>query len=268
MTGDRERKSRNRPLLRRLVLYAVIGSFSLAALMGVVALLAGGSFGRTEGRILSTTLVVGLGSLAVLCCFATLDTRFQLVGVVGALSVLVPVASALYLVWGHWDEDPGTTLLRVLGIGATVAGTFAQVCLLLAAAGAVRRMRVLLWTTVALAVAMAVVISSLVLEWLDGGAHWRWIGVLAILDVLGTIVTIALARFGGRRETAAVPTAATGGGAGAVALPADLADAVDRRAAETGSTPERVVAAAVAEYLAGPAPGPPAERAPRPDPVG
>lgn len=266
MTG----KSRNRPLLRRLVLYAVIGSFSLAALMGVVALLAGGAFGETEGRILSTTLVIGLGSLAVLCCFATLDTRFQAVGVVGALSVLVPVVAALYLVWGHWDEDPGTTLLRVLGVGSTVAGTFAQVCLLLAAAGAARRMRTLLWTTVTLAVAMAVVISSLVLEWLDGGQNWRWIGVLAILDVLGTIVTIALARFGGRREPSAAAAApgARPGVPGTVALPADLASAVARRAAETGTTPERVVATAVAAYLGGPAQEPPAERSPHPDPVG
>jgi hypothetical protein len=260
MTGNLTGKSRNRPLLRRAVLYAVIGSFSLAALMGVVALLAGGRFGQTEGRILSTTLVIGLGSLAVLCCLSTLDTRFRAVGVVGALSVLVPVVSGLYLVWGHWDEDPGTTLLRVLGVGTTVAGTFAQVCLLLAAAGGARRMRALLWTTVALAVAMAVVITSLVMEWLDGGEHWRWIGVLAILDVLGTIVTIALARFGARREPAAAPD----GGPRSVRLPADLADAVDRRAAETRSTPERVIEAAVAAYLAGSDEDPPLDRPDRP----
>lgn len=61
--------------LRRVVLYVVIGSFAIAALMGIAALLTGGAFGETEGKILLTTLATGLSALAVLCCLATFDSR-------------------------------------------------------------------------------------------------------------------------------------------------------------------------------------------------
>jgi len=54
-----------RTTLRRLILAATIGSFSIAALMGVVALL-GGGFGDDQWRVLTTTLVAGFASVAVL----------------------------------------------------------------------------------------------------------------------------------------------------------------------------------------------------------
>ena len=57
--------------IRRWIVRLTIGSFSVAALMGIVALLGGGEFGETEGRILLTTLLVGVVSIAVLCYLAT-----------------------------------------------------------------------------------------------------------------------------------------------------------------------------------------------------
>ena len=70
--------------VRRLVVFLTIGSFSIAALMGVIALLGGGSFGEREGQVLMTTLIVGTTSVAMLCYLATSGTRFQVVGASGS----------------------------------------------------------------------------------------------------------------------------------------------------------------------------------------
>ena len=56
--------------IRTAIVRITIGAFSLAALIGVMALLGGGAFGAIEGRILLTTLLVGVASMAVLCYLA------------------------------------------------------------------------------------------------------------------------------------------------------------------------------------------------------
>ena len=52
---------------RRIAATLTIGSFSIAALMGIVALLGGGDFGEGEGKIVLTTLIVGSASICMLC---------------------------------------------------------------------------------------------------------------------------------------------------------------------------------------------------------
>ena len=61
--------------IRRAIVRTTIGSFSLAALMGIIALLGGGHFGATQGRVLLTTLLVGVVSIAVLCFLVTAGRR-------------------------------------------------------------------------------------------------------------------------------------------------------------------------------------------------
>lgn len=183
--------------VRRIVVWLTIGSFSIAALMGIVALLGGGAFGRREGQVLLTTLVVGVTSVAMLCYLATAGSRFQTVGVVGGVVVLVPATQALLLVWdeGSWDTE---AFFKVFSTGLTVAATLAQLALLLAVAGDRRRLRWVLWPTVALAVGVAGVIITVILTEADSDLSARILGVMAILDVLGTLTTLALAIFGNR----------------------------------------------------------------------
>ena len=50
--------------LRRIAATSTIGSFSVAALMGILALLAGGSFGEGQGRVLLTGRAVGISQNA------------------------------------------------------------------------------------------------------------------------------------------------------------------------------------------------------------
>lgn len=228
--------------IRAAIVRVTIGSFSLAALMGVIALLGGGDFGETQGRVLLTTLLVGVVSIAVLCYLATGDTPWQPVGVAGGLVVLVPLVTALIMIWGSFDNFPGDGVVKTFGVGAIVAGTLAQASLLLALAARGQRLtRGILLVTLVLAAALAALTSALVLG-LDPQGDWffRMLGVVAILDVLGTVVAAALSRFG---------TGADPHPSGEIALPTTLAVRLDALAARTGQPRADLVALAVEQYL-------------------
>ncbi|CUR60272.1 conserved membrane hypothetical protein [metagenome] len=226
--------------LRRSIVAVTIGSFSIAALMGVVALLGGGSFGEGEGKVLLTTLIVGSASVAVLCYLATADTRFQAVGVLGGVVVLVPLTTALWMVWAEFD-DVSEPLWKTFGVGLVLAATLAQASLLLALAGRVPSLRWLLVVTLGCAAVLAAIVSVLIVaEVGDTDSMARVIGILAILDVLGTVVCIALGVFGRIRQPAVEQ----------IVLPADLRARLSARAAETGRSTNDLLVEAAERYLA------------------
>lgn len=223
--------------IRRLVVALTIGSFSIAALMGVIALLGGGSFGEREWQVLGTTLIVGTTSVAMLCYLATSGTRFQVVGVAGGIVVLIPFAIALFMVWNsNYDGE----LYKPFGVGVTLAATLAQLSLLLALAADRSRVRVVLWSTVVLASAVAAIVSTMIVAENASDGLFRFLGVLAILDVLGTVVTLALALFGNR-------SAADRGAP--VAIPARLEQQVAAAAAQAQVSRDQVVADALDRYF-------------------
>jgi len=227
---------------RTAIVRLTIASFSVAALLGIIALLGGGEFGDTQVRVLLTTLLVGVVSIAMLCYLSTAGTAYQVVGVLGGISVLAPLVTSLIMIWTN--EWPGSDelLLKVFGVGTVVAATLAQACLLLALArrgtGVVRG---LLVATLVLALIIAGMVSALILGYVpdEEETFARILGVVAILDVLGTVVVSAMAKFG----------SATSRGVADVSLPADLVERVDAEAARTGRTREAVVGAAVTGYL-------------------
>lgn len=228
---------------RRVAATLTIGSFSVAALMGIAALLGGGDFGEGEAKVLLTTLIVGSASINLLCYLATAGTRYAAVGVGGAVVVVLPVATALHLVWQDWDHVPEGEL-KTFGIGVVAAVTLAQVCLLLALAGERESLRIVLGATVVLAVVVAVIVAGLILGEVEADGVWRVLGVAAILDVLGTLVTIALSKFGRQPEAGpAIP------GRLQVTLSAEQSAALATRASQTGTAPAQLVAEAVEGYL-------------------
>jgi hypothetical protein len=227
--------------IRTAILRVTIGSFSLAALLGVIALLGGGAFSETEARILNTTLLVGVGSVMVLCYLATAGTAYQPVGIAGGAVVVVPLACALFVIWADYEVEPPEALVKTFGVGAVVAVTLAQACLLLGPAARARRtIRRIMWTTVVLATVLAGMVSALVLGLEPRNAYWRLLGVVAILDVLGTVVVAAVTRFGTRAPAPA-----------SLSLPPELVRRVVTEAERTGRAPEDVVGEALDRYLAG-----------------
>lgn len=226
--------------VRRAIVTVTIVSFSVAALLGVLALL-GGDFGETQVRVLLTTVTVGVVSIAVLCYLSTAGTPFQLVGVLGGVTVLVPLSTALLMIWvSESDNQFDEAVLEAFGVGAVVAGTLAQACLLLAIAHRKSPVvRVLLALTLVLAGLLAAVLSALILGAApDEDFVARAVGVIAILDVLGTVVVAALAKFGPGP-----------GGVEKVSVPEGLVAELDRRAAATGRSRDEIAATAIEQYL-------------------
>jgi hypothetical protein len=229
---------------RRVVVALTIGSFSIAALMGVAALLGAGDFGTPELRILATTLLMGCSSVVVLCYLASTGTPYAVFGALGGIADAIAVVTALTMIWGNGDSMESEPFLKTFGVATVVALTLAQVCLLAALAWRRPALGVLLWCTVAFAAVLAAMVSALVLgdDIGDGGA--RFLGVVAIMDVLGTVVTIALAVFGDS------PTRGTLSGPLSVELPATVAERVRRHAADTGRPATDLVVEAVDRWLA------------------
>ena len=75
----------------------------------------------------------------------------------------------------------------------------AQVCLLLALGRPPEQAAARALGDRRLAGVVAVIVSGMILGEIDADDIWRVLGIAAILDVLGTLVTIALAKFGERR---------------------------------------------------------------------
>jgi hypothetical protein len=221
--------------LRRVVVTLVIGSFSVAALLGIIALLGGGDLGETEGRVLLTTVIVGVESIAVLCYLAVATRRAALVGLAGGLISLVPFSIALWFTWSESDSQP---LWDTFGVSVTIAATLAHACLLLALDRG--RLRLLLaGTLVAMAIVAAMICNAIVNGEDLGDLYWRTFGVVAILDVLGTVVFAALGIFSRRARADGEPDLMT------PALESRVLDAARSR----GVSPSQLITDALDNFL-------------------
>jgi hypothetical protein len=225
------------PQVRRTVLRLVVGSFSLAALMGVAALVAPGRFGGLQGRVLLTTMVVGGASVLALCYLSVGSDPHRWVGALGGAAALVAVGALMLIIWAYWDEDPGRVVLRTFGVSGIVALTLAQFSLLLATVRRRPGLARLLMATLVLGTTLAGLLVVAVLGWEAGEAGARLIGVVAILDVLGTVVTIAIGVFG-REERSLTVT-----------LPPEVAARVQAESDATGRPVREVVDEALARYF-------------------
>ena len=222
--------------VRRLVATLVIGSFSIAALFGIIALIGGGELGETEGKILLTTVIVGVESIAMLCYLAVSGRRTAVVGIVGALVSLVPFGIALALTWGGYDGDDA--IWDVFGVSVTVAATVAHACLLLALHHG-RRALLLAGTLIAMTVVAAMICNAIVNGEDLGDLYWRLFGVVAILDVLGTVVYAALGVFERRKADDGEPDLMT------PALESRVLDAAQAR----GVSPSQLISDALDSFL-------------------
>jgi hypothetical protein len=180
--------------LRRAALGVTITSFSVAALMGIAALIGVDSFGDTGFQVLMTTVAAGSGSLVALCCMVVLGGRFQAAGVLGLMVVALTTLFSLLLIWS--GTDPGEGAFQAWGVCVTVSISLAQVCLLLGLAGRRASLAWLMWLTVALIAVVAASVSALILGRDGTDGVLRFLGIVSILDVLGTLVAIALGVFG------------------------------------------------------------------------
>lgn len=184
--------------VRRVAIIAIIASLSLTAVLGIVVLLGGGS-STVQSNILATSALVAAFSTIALCHLAVLGRPVRVVGFVGLVLGGIALALGLNQIWGGWDFSGEA--FRWLGITAIAAISLAHANLLLLLSN--RRHPIV---RVALAItlgAIAAVALLLILPIATQGefpgdeyeAYSRWLGVTAIVDALGTIVTPILALF-------------------------------------------------------------------------
>lgn len=188
-----ERRAGPRPfasVIRRVIVTIIVVSFGVAAVSGIVVLL-GGELGDAAFRVLSTTGIVGMFSVAVLCCAALIGRRTQLFGYVGAA---ISIAAAALSVWMVWNDFPWyDAIFKVLWTLNAATGVCALAALLLLLSDHARRaVRFgLTLTLVLVAVGFALIMVALwgdTLEWVQSDGYWRLQGIVWILAALGGIV--------------------------------------------------------------------------------
>ncbi|SFR84935.1 hypothetical protein SAMN05428970_3085 [Agromyces sp. CF514] len=246
---------------RRTAIVVLVASLSITAVVGIVTLLSG-DFGEVQGRVLGTTLLIAGASILALCHLTVLARPVRVVGFVGLAASAVVLVIGLVLIWTPWYDNGGgwpAELWRWFGITSIVAVSLAHANLLLQLSGRRRRaVRVSLWITLAaIAVVAVMLVIPLLTDWNvpgdEGETYWRWFGVIAIVDALGTIVLPVVALL--IREQPATATvleaapAATDGPAAASA-PDALEQRIAELAARTGLERAALIGAALDAFEA------------------
>lgn len=232
---------------RKGAIYGIIVSFSLAAVVGIIALLSG-DFGETQGRIVLTTLLLGATSITALCHLAIADRAMRIVGFVGLATSGATLITGLVLIWRDWDSPGFDQWFKAFATAGIIAVSFAHANLLLLLAG--RRRPVIRYGLMITLVMIATVAIMVILPILSEGDipgigneewYWRLFGVVGILDVLGTVVVPVLAIFVRDAPALAVvdgqdaaPAAAVPADHLALVLPAELSRAIEQRATADG----------------------------------
>lgn len=241
--------------IRRIAVVVIIVSLALTAALGVIALLSG-DFGDVQTRILLTTLLVAGFSITALCHLAVASRPIRAIGFVGIAISVVALALGLFLIWGAFEwYDAAGGILRWFAVTSIAAASLAQANLLLLLAG---RRHTLVKVGLAVTVAsIAIIFAMLTFPILtddvigDGETYWRILGVVAIVDALGTIVVPVVAIFlrddrathSTQRPSDQASTEVT------VRLPALLVERLMNAAAARGATLDAVVDEAVTRHL-------------------
>jgi hypothetical protein len=181
-------------LLKRYFITAIITSLVISALIGIFVILLG-SFGEIEARILLTTLAIGIFSITSLANLRNLESEHRSYRRFAGLSIifsLIAVLFTLSLIWISVEHTPWKPAL----VFFVLAVSTAHASLLLPSRSRSTLLDVAVTTTLAcIAFVAGFLIYLIIAENADlGEFFYRLLGVFAILDVLGTIVTPIIAR--------------------------------------------------------------------------
>jgi len=175
---------------KKTLLITMIISLSISALIGIFVFLLG-DFGDTEFSLLMTTLTIGGYSLTGLCCSVLYERRkFIPLALSGMAISIIGFLYTVLVIWEVFDLY-GDSTWKALIIFIILAASTAHSCLLLLIKSEKSFVRIALSATVIFTSIVAIMFIILVLNEAHdmGEFYFRLLGVFAILDVLGTIVT-------------------------------------------------------------------------------
>jgi MFS family permease len=187
--ADRERSRSG----GRLVLLAVAGLLTAAAALAIGILLFG-DFGSTEGRILATTALLAGYALSALPAAMLRDRRRG--ALLFAAVVALAAAAASLTTTAVWSEEPPEELGNAIGTANAwlVAAVQAAALTLRRSERDSRVVRLLFAASSALAVVLALMLTTLVWAEIDSERYGRALGALLVLDVLLVALQPILAR--------------------------------------------------------------------------
>jgi hypothetical protein len=174
--------------IRRWIVVVIVASFALAAVAGIAELL-GGVTSDPAMKVLGTTALIGVFSVAALCGAALIGRRVQWFGWIAVGVSVLTLARLLWVIWAEPDWDEGAFKLTITLVILTGACAIASLLLLLVAHDR-RPVRSALFATLAMLAAgvllTLMLLWELVGEYPDG--YLQATGIVWILAALGIVV--------------------------------------------------------------------------------
>ncbi len=179
--------------LRRTMLQTLIAALALGALVGIWTFIFG-SFSTTEVKILLTTLSVAFFSVTALgASVAQQLKRSRLLWIPGLAASFAGFVLSVLVIWPEWYRDEPTA--KALAISAIYAFSFAHACLL-SMPRLSRGTRWIFFSALAAIIALATLISAMIVFEIDDEWLFRFAGVLGILDGCATLTIPVLYKLG------------------------------------------------------------------------
>lgn len=179
---------------RKLFLILLISSLSFSALIAIFVFLFG-DLGELEMRLLFTTLTIGGYSLTGLCSSVLKDKKkFTAVASIG---IIISVLGFFITACAIWDFIPFSDVWKVILIFMILSFSIAHGSLILLIYPDKKVVNIAVAATIAFITTVASMLTYIILMefvYIDE-YFFRLLGVFAVLDVLGTIVTPILKRF-------------------------------------------------------------------------
>ncbi len=183
----------NRPRnLKRALLYTLIGSVVVGAVLGIVVVLRN-RWGWFEVRVILTTVTIAIASLCGLACDLSRTPRGGNLLPRGGL-LLTLIATGLILV-GMWSDLNNEAYWKTVACVSIFAVATVHVCLL-SIARLAGKFRWVFFIACQVIFGLAVLLSITIIREIDEEAMFRFLAAVAIVDAALTLVIPLLHRIG------------------------------------------------------------------------
>jgi hypothetical protein len=176
--------------LKKIFLIGLIVSLSLTALIAI-GIFIGGKFGKTEGRVLTSTLAVGIYSLTGLCNSVLLNKQkgavLALFGIVISLIAFFVNIATIWEMQGLEATWKPCLSLLILSVASGHASLLLATCPSAKPLATVSLYSTMVFIGIVAGMLLYLILQSNFIHMEEG--FYRALGVFSVLNVLGTIVT-------------------------------------------------------------------------------
>ncbi len=175
-------------MCEKSILETLIVTFMTSALLAIFVILFG-LWGDTTVRILLSTIAIFGFSIPGLACSVNYEKNInKSVAVMGMITCAISCLYLLMIIWGFFEIDFSYNLMwELLFSGVLFSSSFGHICLLLLVNSDNDIVNYFKYGTMCLSIFMDFLLLMEIYE--VGDVSWRFVLVIIILVVLGTIVT-------------------------------------------------------------------------------